>query len=241
MAIGGTVGGGIFAALGVVANAADTLAWLAFVVAGVIAFCAGYSFVRLNDLIDGHAGPMTYVGTFTGNTTLAGTLGWTFVIGHVGTMALYSYAFGGYFTDLVGVDTVAGLPLRPLITFCAVAIFVGLNTSGAHASGRSEDVLVGLKIAILLVFGVGGLYYGFVNSELTTGLSNLGVGPVIAAGIAFVAFEGWELLFFDQESIEDPERTVRNAVYISIAAATVLYVIVAVVTTDLVPASVIQR
>jgi amino acid transporter len=97
------------------------------------------------------------------------------------------------------------------------------------------------KIAILLVFGVGGLYYGFVNSELTTGLSNLGVGPVIAAGIAFVAFEGWELLFFDQESIEDPERTVRNAVYISIAAATVLYVIVAVVTTGLVPASVIQR
>jgi amino acid transporter len=97
MAIGGTVGGGIFAALGVVANAADTLAWLAFVVAGVIAFCAGYSFVRLNGLIDGHAGPMTYVETFTGNTTLAGTLGWTFVIGHVGTMALYSYAFGGYF------------------------------------------------------------------------------------------------------------------------------------------------
>jgi amino acid transporter len=36
MAIGGMVGGGIFAVLGVVAVAADTLAWLAFVVAGVI-------------------------------------------------------------------------------------------------------------------------------------------------------------------------------------------------------------
>lgn len=34
MAVGGMVGGGIFAALGVVAITADTLAWLAFVVAG---------------------------------------------------------------------------------------------------------------------------------------------------------------------------------------------------------------
>jgi amino acid transporter len=78
-------------------------------VAGIIALCAGYSFVRLNRLLDDHAGPMTYVQQFTGNTTLAGMLGWTFIIGYVGTMALYSYAFGGYFTGLIGVETVAGL------------------------------------------------------------------------------------------------------------------------------------
>ncbi len=108
MAIEGMVGGGIFAALGIVAVTADTLAWLAFVAAGIIALCAGYSFVRLNRLLDDHAGPMTYVKQFTGNTTLAGMLGWTFIIGYVGTMALYSYAFGGYFTGLIGVETVAG-------------------------------------------------------------------------------------------------------------------------------------
>lgn len=172
----------------------------------------GHSFVRLNSLIKGYAGPIAYVEAFTGNTTLAGMFGWTFIIGYVGTMALYSYAFGGYFTDLLGIDTIVGIPLRPLITLMAIAVFVGLNTAGAHASGRSEDVVVGLKILILLAFGVGGLYCGVVNDELTAGVSNLGVGPVIAAGIAFVAFEGWELLFFDQHSIEDPGRTVRNAV-----------------------------
>ena len=241
MAVGGMVGGGIFAALGIVAVTAGTLAWLAFVVAGVIALCAGYSFVRLNGLLDGHAGPMTYVSQFTGNTTLAGMLGWTFIIGYVGTMALYSYAFGGYFADLVGVESVLGVPLRPVVTLAAVAVFVGLNTAGAHASGRSEDVLVGLKILILLAFGIGGIYYGVVNDELTAGLSNVGVGPVIAAGVAFVAFEGWELLLFDQESIENPEDTVRTAIYVSIIAATLLYVMVAVVTTNLVPASTIQQ
>lgn len=68
MAVGGMVGGGIFAALGVVAVAADTLVWLAFVVAGAIALCAGYSFTHLNDLVDGHTGPITYVEAFTGNS-----------------------------------------------------------------------------------------------------------------------------------------------------------------------------
>lgn len=241
MAIGGMVGGGIFAALGIVAVTADTLAWLAFVAAGVIALCAGYSFLRLNRLLDGHGGPMAYVKQFTGNTTLAGMLGWTFIIGYVGTMALYSYAFGGYFTDLIGVETVAGLPFRPVVTLAAIAVFVGLNTAGAHASGRSEDVLVGLKILILLVFSVGGIYYGASNNGLTAGLANLGAGPVIAAGVAFVAFEGWELLLFDQENIEDPERTARNAIYISIIVATLLYVLVAVVTTNLVSPSTIQQ
>ena len=46
---------------------------------------------------------------------------------------------------------------------------------------------------------------------------------------------------FDQDSIAEPEQTVRNAIYVSIVSATLLYVMVAIVTTDLVPASTIQR
>lgn len=46
---------------------------------------------------------------------------------------------------------------------------------------------------------------------------------------------------FDQDSIEQPEQTVRNAIYVSIVSATLLYVMVAIVTTDLVPASTIQQ
>ena len=61
-------------------------------------------------------------------------LGWTFIIGYVGTMALYSHAFGGYFADLIGVGSVFGVPVQSLVTFAAVAVFVGLNTVGAQAS-----------------------------------------------------------------------------------------------------------
>ena len=188
-------------------------------------------------------GPITYVERCTGNTKLAGMTGWTFIIIYVGTMSLYAYAFGGYFVELVGIESVpaVGLPLRPVVTLVAVMVFVGLNVLGARASGRAEDVLVGLKVLILLVFDGGGLYYGYTTGKLTTGLSNLGIGPLIAGAIAFVAFEGWELLAFDQDSIRDPEETVRKTIYISIGFATFLYVIVAVVTTNRVSAQTIQQ
>ncbi len=241
MAIGGMVGGGIFAALGIVAAAADTLTWLAFVVAGVIALCSGYSFVRLNRLIDGRGGPMTYTNRLTGRTTLAGMLGWTSIIGYIGTMALYAFAFGGYFSSLFNLTTWAGIPIRSVVSFLVVAAFVGLNTVGAHTTGRLEDVLVGLKLLVLLVFGIAGVYYAGTHGQLTTGFAHLGIGPVIGAGVAFVAFEGWELLFYDQDSIRNPERTVPRGVYVSIVAATVLYVLVGVVTTNLLSALMIKR
>jgi amino acid transporter len=139
------------------------------------------------------------------------------------------------------VSTVGTLPLRPVVSVLTIAVFVGLNIFGAHASGRTEDLLVGLKVAILLLFGVGGVAYGATHGGLSFGLGNLGAGPLIAAAISFVAFEGWELLLFDQESIENPRETVRKAIYISIVSATVLYILVALVTTNLASEQAIQQ
>ncbi|MFB9804185.1 APC family permease [Haladaptatus pallidirubidus] len=241
MAVGGMVGGGIFAVLGVVAVTAGTLAWLAFVVAGIIALSAGYSFVRLGYLSENGDGPLTYIERFTGSTNLAGMVGWTFVVGYVGTMAMYAFAFGGYFVELVGVESLAGIPARPLVSATVVAAFVSLNALGAHASGRTEDALVGLKILILLLFGFGGLYYGFTRGEIRSGIAAFGTGPVVAAALSFVAFEGWELLLFDRDSIRNPDETIRTAIYLSIVGVTGLYVIVAVVTTNLVSTTVIQQ
>ncbi|ELZ74353.1 cationic amino acid transporter [Haloferax larsenii JCM 13917] len=233
MAVGGMVGGGIFAVLGVVATSSGTLAWAAFVVAGLLALSAGYSLLQLNGLCEQPRTPVGYVQQFADDTTLSGIVGWTFVFGYVGTMAMYAHAFGGYFTRLVGVSSLGSVPLSPAVSVLTVASFVGLNVFGAHASGRAEDALVGLKVAILLLFGVGGAAYGATHGGLSFGLSNVGVGPLVAAAISFVAFEGWELLLFDQESIEDPRETVKKAIYISIVGATALYVLVALVTTNL--------
>ncbi|WP_323171152.1 APC family permease [Natrialba sp. PRR66] len=241
MAVGGMVGGGIFAVLGVVAAEAGPSAWMAFVVSGLIAVCAGYSFVTLNERLANPGSPITIIERFTGSTNLAGMAGWTFVIGYIGTMGLYAYAFGSYFAAILGVSTAAGLPLQPVISAAVIVIFIGINALGSHASGRTEESLVGLKVLILLAFCGGGLYYGFTHGELESGISSLGTGPIVAAAISFVAFEGWELLLFDQNSVRNPRETVPKAIYTSIAGVTLLYVLVALVTTSLLSPSTIQK
>lgn len=47
MAVGGMIGGGIFSTLGVVIGIAGAWAWFSFVVAGLIALAAGYSYAKL--------------------------------------------------------------------------------------------------------------------------------------------------------------------------------------------------
>jgi amino acid transporter len=230
------IGGGIFAALGVVAQITHAATWIAFVLAGVVAFCAAYSYNALNAIKEGPGGGVTFVRQFHGSTTLAGMVGWTLLFGYIGSMAMYAYAFGSYFVGLAAVPDPAGIPLRPLTSVTIVAAFVGLNYLGARATGSAESVLVGVKVAILLLFGLWGLYYGSQHGELEFGLDGAAsFGPIMAAAVSFVAFQGWQLLFYDQERIDNPAKTIKRAVYISIPAAVFIYVIIAVTTLSLAP------
>ncbi|WP_115862781.1 APC family permease [Halorussus litoreus] len=234
IALGGMIGGGIYAVLGVVVQVSGALAWLAFALAGVVAACAGYSYVKLNELSDDDGGSPTYIETFADSSTLAGMAGWTLLFGYVGSMAMYAFAFGSYFTDIAGVSQVGGLPLRPVVSVFAIAGFVGLNAVGVEETGTVEVVLVVAKVAILAGFVVLGLYAGFRRGQLRTGVSGLGVGPVMAAAVSFVAFQGWQLLMYDQATIRNSAATIRRSIYVAIPTAVAIYVGVAVVTTSLV-------
>ncbi|MFC3478404.1 APC family permease [Halobacterium litoreum] len=239
IALGGMIGGGIYAVLGVVAKLTTGATWFAFVLAGVVAACAGYSYNRLNALGDDRGGSVSFVQQTLGNETLAGMVGWTLLFGYVGSMAMYAYAFAEFAIGFGAVPSAyAGVPLRPVISVGAIALFVGLNLLGARSTGTAENVLVAVKVGILVAFGAFGLVYatGLSDTAMTYGFGQFtSVSPLVAAAISFVAFQGWQLLFYDQESIADNVETIRKAVYVSIPVAVAIYVLVAVVTVNLAP------
>ncbi|MFB6093052.1 MAG: APC family permease [Haloquadratum sp.] len=239
MALGGMIGGGIYAVLGVVAKVAMFATWFGFVAAGVVAICASYSYNKLNEIGETRGGSVSFVQEFVGNATVAGMVGWSLLFGYIGSMAMYAFAFAEF---TIGFNMIppaaAGVPLRPIVSVLAVVLFVVLNVAGARVTGSAENVLVAAKVGILVAFGVWGLFYlvPIASQPTKLGLSQIrGVTPLVAAAIAFVAFQGWQLLFYDQESIEDPLETIPRAVYLSIPAAVAIYVMVAVVTTNLAP------
>lgn len=243
MALGGMIGGGIFAVLGVVAQIVQTATWFAFVLAGIVALCAGYSYIKLNKIIDQPGGSVSIIQSCTGNSTLAGMAGWSLLFGYIGSMAMYAYAFGSY---TVGFDVfpqmLFGIPARPFISVLVVLGFLGLNLIGAQATGTAENVLVGIKILILVGFGLGGLWLGFSQDKVSLGLSHATTfEPIMAAAVSFVAFQGWQLLFYDRESIRDPETTIPKAVYWAIICAVGIYILVALTTLALAPMHIIRE
>jgi amino acid transporter len=245
MALGGMIGGGIYAVLGVVTTITGAATWFAFLLAGIVAACASYSYNRLNKITHksdsggASGGSVSFVQAFTGNSTLAGMVGWTLLIGYIGSMAMYAFAFSEFAIALSVVpSSFAGIPLRPVISVLAIAAFVALNLLGARTTGSSEIVLVAAKIVVLIAFGLGGILYVLFASPESVHLGVAKItsfGPIMAAAISFVAFQGWQLLFYDQDSMSNPLDTIPKAVYISIPVAVFIYIIVAIATYNLAP------
>ncbi|WP_408958857.1 APC family permease [Natrinema sp. 74] len=239
LGVGGIVGGGIYAAIGIVVAAAGILTWFAYSIATVVVLCCAYSFIKLNDATESSGGSVSYIEELTGRSTIAGVVGWTLVVGYIGTMAMYAYAFGMYGQMLIGFEYVWGLPVRQFISISVIAAFVGVNLLGAGSSAAVERYLVFVQAGIIAVFGLIGLWFGAANYQLRLGFAELGLNPIIAASVGFVSFEGWQLLFYDQDQFDDPDETLAKGVFVSIPIAASIYILVGFVITTLLPEEVI--
>lgn len=236
MGVGGIVGGGIFAVLGVAAKLAGNAAFLSYLLAGTIALASGYSYTKLTEKLSEEGGSFTFLEHYLSNNNIAGMVGWILIIGYIGTMAMYAYAFGSFAGEILGIA--AHSMLRGLISVGILAVFVAVNFAGARKSGSSEDLLVYGKTAILALFigtGTWALLTKPGLSFFTRGVFNHGItSPIVAIGAIFVSFEGFQLLTYEYSEIEGGIKTLKKGIIYSILASTLLYVFVAAVTTSLV-------
>ena len=231
MAVGGMVGGGIFSTLGVVVGISGDLAWLSFVVAGLIALAAGYSYVELTEHYGKGGGAFTFLRQI-GAMQSAGTLAWILIIGYVLTNAVYAYTFGQYLAHVLG--------LGPLFARSAaisiMAVFIGLNLRSIGQSSGVEIVLVWFKMVVLVGLSIFGLSQ-WDPPMMARGAPDAGLATALfGAAAVFMAYEGFQLLAYDYEDIANPNRTLPRAVLSAIAVVIVVYVMVAVGTPMLIGA-----
>ncbi len=227
MGVGGMIGGGIFTLLGIAINLSGHAAPVAFALGAVIAWTAGYSYIKLALTFRVDGASFTYVEhAFPERPNLAGLVGWTVVVGYVGTLALYAFTFGAYGADLLGAP---GSDLvRRFLSSGVLMFFMAVNLLGAHVSGRTEDLIVYTKIIILGLFGA----IGLANADVTrlTPVFDQGVPAVFVGGaVIFVAYEGFQLITNAVTETRDPDRNIPRGIYGSIAITSAIYVIIAVV------------
>jgi amino acid transporter len=224
--IGGMVGGGIFAVLGLAVELGGGGTPLAFAIAGIVALLTAYSYNRLSLTCPSEGGTVSFLVEGFGSGLFSGTLNVLLWVSYIIMLSLYSYAFGSYGATFFSSDT-QFLWKHVLISGIILGITF-LNFFKANIIGRAENVFVGIKMGILVFFvAVGFLtiqYASFAPSTWEAPLTLISGGFII-----FVAYEGFELIANTAQDVKQPERTLPIAYYTSVLFVIILYVLVAMV------------
>lgn len=223
--VGGMIGGGIFAVLGLSIQLSKSAAPIAFLLAGLIALITAHSYARLSVRFPSEGGTIEFILRAYGNGLFSGTLNILLLLSYIVMISLYAYAFGSYGANLMPLEP--SIAKHVLITL-VILVFTLINALGAYISGKTEEMLVIFKLAILLVVAGVGAY--FVNVTKLSQPNWAEPVSVVAGGmVIFLAYEGFELIANTASDVENPS-ILPKAFYAAIVLVIAVYVMVAVVT-----------
>jgi len=223
--VGGMVGGGIFAVLGLAVQLTRGGAPVAFALAGLVALVTAYSYTHLSVTLPSQGGTVAFLDHAFGPGLLTGTLNLLLWISYIVMLSLYAYAFGSYGAGLIP----EGGPLaKHVLISASVIVITGLNLLSARLIGEVEGWVVGIKLSILLLFVALGLK-GIDGARLTPDAWSSPLQLAAGGMIIFLAYEGFELIANSARDVRDPEKTLPKAFYTSVVFVILLYVLIAVV------------
>lgn len=240
--IGGMVGGGIFAVLGLAASLAQGGTPIAFLIAGLLALITSYSYVKLSLTFPERGGTVKFINEGFGKTIFSGGINNLLWVSYIIMLSLYASAFGSYAPNLYMI-------VNESVDFhiYASAVIIGatiINYYSIKIVGKIESFAVIVKLIILLAFvGIG--CYGLFGSEH---LSQLSVSnwetplKLLTGGmVIFVAYEGFELIANAAPDVINPKKNIPRAYYGSVIFVILLYIIIAIVTVGSLPFSEIKE
>lgn len=214
--VGTTVGGGVFTLSGTAINLAGPAAVLSYVIAGIVmALCAMCFIVVSTRAKDGESG-YGPVGDIL-SPFWRFVVMWAFYLNGATIIAYLVDSFGDYlheyFLPAAGA-LVLGLAATVLVT--------ALNLGPTALVARAETWIVGIKLALLVLFAVWGL------TELTPEKVDRplpqGTGGVFsAAALLFTAYTGFNVITNMAGSVENPRKTVPRAILLTLLVSGIIY------------------
>ncbi|WP_424017981.1 amino acid permease [Halorientalis pallida] len=225
--VGTMIGAGIFVLPGDAIQTSGSLAVVAFLIGGGIALLTALSASELGTAMPKSGGAYYYVNHALG--PLFGSIaGWANWLGLAFASAFYMVGFGEYIAAIAGLSSEIALgpvALDPVTLLAVIGgvFFVTVNYVGAKETGRLQNVIVVILVAILTVFTIAG--------ALRADPANLpeakGYGPMmVTTGIIFVSYLGFVQITSVAEEIKDPGRNLPRAVIGSVVLVTAIYALV---------------
>jgi amino acid transporter len=230
--IGGMVGGGIFAVLGLAVSLAKGATPIAFLTAGFIALLTAYAYLKLSIAYPDDGGTVRFLNEGFGINVFSGGINNLLWVSYIIMLALYASAFGSYAPNLLSISGTTAID-NHIYTSFIILLAAFINYYSIKIVGEIESVAVIIKLIILIVFVV----IGFIGISTNPNFTQLNpvnwVTPtkIIAGGmVIFVAYEGFELIANSSPEINNPQKNIPLAYLISVIFVILLYVAIAVVT-----------
>lgn len=246
--VGAMIGAGIFVLTGLAAGVAGPALLLVFLFNGIVTGLTALSYAELGSCFPEAGGGYLWVKEALPqpNGFLSGWISW---FAHAVACSLYAVAFGAFSVDLLDV---AGIDLSKwlsrlssasphvlgakLIAVIVTLLFVYINYRGAKETGQAEILVTMLKIVIIglfIGFGIYAIFAGKLEEPWQghfSGFFQRGpLGIIMAMGLTFIAFEGYEIIAQCGEEVKNPKRNIPRSIFLSLLIVVPIYILVAFV------------
>jgi len=231
------IGGAIFVLVGPGISAAGPALIVAFLLNGVITLFTALTYAELGSALPATGGGYKWIreGLPRPNSYLSGWMAW---FAHSIAGSLYAVAFGTFFGHLLKsaeiIDDTFGIPLEKLFAIIAIIIFAFVNIRGSSHTGKVGSAITFTQLGIIGALVIAALAaMTFTNPNWPTNFQdffpNGTSGLILAMGITFIAFEGYEIIAQAGDEIKKPKKNIPKAILVSLGIVVSVYVLFAFV------------
>ena len=264
LGIGAIIGAGIFVLTGeVAATYAGPAIVLSFIISALACTCAGLCYAELASMIPISGSAYTYAYATLGEF-FAWIIGWDLIVEYLFAASTVSVGWSGYVVSFLhnfGVDFPKALTTAPVVynevtnsfqmsqggIINIPAIFIIFLVTllliiGVKESARFNNVIVFIKLTVILIFiGVGVAYINKANwhpfiPKNTGTFGSFGISGVFrGAAVIFFAYIGFDAVSTAAQEAKNPQRDLPRGILGSLVVCTILYILVALILTGIVP------
>jgi APA family basic amino acid/polyamine antiporter len=247
LGLGAIIGTGIFVIIGEAITPAGPSIILSFVLAGVTCAFSALAFAELASSIPVSGSAYTYSYATLGELA-AWIIGWDLILEYGVSIAGVAIGWGQYLSELL--DSLFGISLPDWAAnppgeeggtvnlpaaFLVLAV-AGILMIGVRETARTNTIMVFIKLAVLTLFIAIGVTAFTSDNFSPFFVEGKGIdGTVTAATLIFFAYIGFDAVSTSGEEVKEPARDLPRAIIGSLAIATLLYILVAVVATGALP------
>ena len=228
VAIGNTIGAGIFRAPGeVAANLPDTTLFLvAWLVGGVYALLGAIQIAELGAMLPRSGGQYVFsrhaLGEYAG--FVVGWSDWSSTCGTAAAVSIVIAEFAGVLWPQAGTAI-------PAVATSVAVLFALLQWRGVREGSAIQSVTSAAKAAafaalIVAAFALGGGSGDAAVSTLAPAGAALLTAFVVALQSVIYTYDGWTGVVYFSEEVRDPGRDIPRALLLGVSAIIVIYLLV---------------